>query len=84
MSSGVRVLPAKSNQKWREVVTGKTRYAFEHLGLKILMTRIELQLMRDASNESVDKAVSDLHAFFQKFELVASEDLKKIFPEAKR
>jgi hypothetical protein len=74
------VLPPKTHEKWRQVVTGKSKYQFEHLGLRILLTRIELQLMRDSSEDSVQKGITELHSFFQKFQAVTEADLKKIFP----
>lgn len=73
------MVPASTNTKWKDLVTGKTQYQFNLLGLRILMGRILLSTRTDPSLSNVNQAVEEIRDFFVKNEKIATQDLNKIF-----
>ena len=73
------MIPPSSNNKWKDLVTGKTQYQFNLLGLRILMGRILLSTKMDPSLSNVNSAVEEIRDFFVKNEKIATQDLTKIF-----
>ncbi len=73
------MVPPSTNAKWKDLVTGKTQYQFNLLGLRILMGRILLSTRTDPSLSNVNQAVEEIRDFFVKNEKIATQDLNKIF-----
>jgi hypothetical protein len=57
--------PPASHPVWREIVTGKTKFAFEFLAAKILLGRLTYQVKKDPSPKTIAacaQALRDLYA----------------------
>ena len=69
-----------TDERWREIVTGSRKGQFEHLPLRIMMMRIDLERASNLQSARwVDKCISDLHAFCTKFPMLIQRDASKIF-----
>ena len=55
------MLPDKSDQRWRELVTGKKKFTIKSLPTKILLGRVVLRAEMDTSPENVNKCVSEVY-----------------------
>jgi hypothetical protein len=65
--------------RWREVVTGIRKVQFEHLPLKIMMMRIELERARNLQSTAwVDKCSNDLQSFCAKFLPLVQVDIDNV------
>ena len=73
------MVPSVNDPRWRGVVTGATAFQPRMLAAQILMGRLRLSVQRDQSQTNVSRAVSDLRAFFEKYEMIAASDLAQIF-----
>ncbi|MCB1192983.1 MAG: hypothetical protein H7A23_00240 [Leptospiraceae bacterium] len=73
------MLPDKSDQRWRELVTGKKKFTIKSLPTKILLGRVVLRAEMDTSPENVNKCVSEVYDYFTKNIKVVENDLKQIF-----
>ncbi len=64
----------------RDIVTGEIEFKFDFLALKILLSRLLLNVKHDASPDSVKKAVNELKEFFKKTQNIplSQQDLQKI------
>jgi hypothetical protein len=49
------------------------------LATQILMGRLLMSVKTDQSQANVSRAVSELRAFFEKYEMIAASDLAQIF-----
>jgi hypothetical protein len=74
-------IPPISHPAWREIVTGKTQYQFEFLGVKLLLGFLSTQIRRDSSPETIQRSIVDLHNVFARNADVHSvqNDLRRIF-----
>jgi hypothetical protein len=73
------MIPSVYDPRWRSVVTGAISFQPRMLAAQILMGRLRLSVQRDQSQTNVSRAVSDLRAFFEKYEMIAASDLAQIF-----
>ncbi len=73
------MLPDKSDQRWKELVTGKKKYTFKSLPTKILLGRVVLRAEMDTSPENVTKCVNEVYDYFTKNIKIVENDLKQIF-----
>jgi hypothetical protein len=73
------MVPSVNDPRWRGVVTGATAFKPTMLATQILMGRLRASVQRDESQTNVSRAVSDLRAFFEKYEMIAASDLAQIF-----
>ena len=74
------MIKPRTDLRWREIVTGTKKVQFDHLPLKIMMMRIELERARNLqSTVWVDKCINDLHAFCTKFPTLIQADIDRIF-----
>ncbi len=69
-------IPPKTDQRWKDVATGKLSRPWESLALKIMMTRITNTTKADPS--SIDKCAEEIHDFFEKNIKTAQHDLSAI------
>jgi hypothetical protein len=72
-------VPAKSDARWRDVVSGKIVKPWQMLALKIMITRMIPSIKADPSPANVQARVDELHAFFEKNLKLAQADLTAIF-----
>ncbi len=74
-------IPPVSHPAWRDIVTGKTQYQFEFLGVRLLLGFLSTQIRRNPSQEAIQKAVIELQNVFARNADLASvqNDLKRIF-----
>ncbi len=73
------LLPPANHPIWSDIVTGKTKYEFECLAVKILLGRLQVQV--NNGMQSIENSASELHNFFVKNQKLpsAQRDLTKIF-----
>jgi len=67
-------------QVWIDTITGKIDCEFEFLALKIVLSRLRLNLKHDSSTEAYRKYIDDLKSLFIRSQKIpsAQNDLKKI------
>jgi hypothetical protein len=76
MSDG---LPPRTHPNWNAVASGKIKRPWSALGMRILMTRIAMEVAKDGSPASVQKFGDEIYDFFRKNEKSAAQDLRAIF-----
>jgi hypothetical protein len=75
----ITVLPPATDQRWRDIATGKIVKPWNMLALKIMMTRIANSTKADPSPANVDKCAQEIRAFFEKNMKLAQQDLAAVF-----
>ncbi len=72
-------VPAKSNPRWAELLTGKKTYTLKFLAAKIMLGRLARSVQANPS--SLPAAIDELHTLFSKNETSAAAqgDLNTIF-----
>jgi hypothetical protein len=60
------VIPRQSDPVWASVVSGERKVEFEHLGLRMFMTRVHLRLMSDRSPAVIGQCAAELFEIAQK------------------
>jgi hypothetical protein len=73
------MVPPVSDPRWRSIVTGTIAFEPTMLATQILMGRLLASVRSDQSQDNVSRAISDLRAFFEKYETIAAIDLALIF-----
>ncbi|MFZ5446164.1 MAG: hypothetical protein ACOZQL_39620 [Myxococcota bacterium] len=74
------MIPAREHPRWKELVAGSTRFAFENLALRMLVTRLRLRTVHgDAA--PIEEAITAVHDFFERNEDTCREDLHTLFGE---
>lgn len=73
------MLPEKSDERWKDLVTGKKKYKFKSLPTKILLGRVVLRAEMDTSPENVNKCINEVYEYFDKNRKVVETDIKQIF-----
>ncbi len=76
---GFPMLPSISHNAWKQMVLGEKQYNFQLLGAKILMNRIILSTKVDPSAQNINKCISEVYEFFNKYEKIIQKDIKQIF-----
>ena len=74
-------IPAADHLIWRELVIGRVKPAFEHLGLQILMGRAKVMHKADPSDRETASLAKELHDFFIKneFHPKIQRDITKLY-----
>jgi hypothetical protein len=72
-------VPAKTDPRWRDVVSGKIVKPWQMLALKIMITRFITSIKADPSPANIQARVDEIHAFFEKNLKLAQADLTAIF-----
>ncbi|HTI01935.1 MAG TPA: hypothetical protein VL752_13395 [Acidisoma sp.] len=72
-------VPPITDQRWRDVATGKIARPWKLLAVKIMMTRILGLTKADPSPTTVNGCVQEIHSFFVKNAQIAQDDLAAIF-----
>lgn len=68
----------KSNKKWKDLVTGKLALQTDNLGLQMFLKRTSTKLGSQATPDELDKAVTELHNFFIKYERILQKEIALI------
>jgi hypothetical protein len=68
-------VPAPTDPVWRDILLGNVSFTFESLALKILLSRLMLEIKYDKSDEILNKTTKQLHNFF--VENVPLESVKR-------
>ncbi|EPR44320.1 hypothetical protein dsx2_1681 [Desulfovibrio sp. X2] len=74
-------IPAKTDQKWKDLITGKTTFALKFLAAKILLGRLTRSAADNPSPDNVRQCVEQIHDLFTKNEHIPAvqDDIKTIF-----
>jgi hypothetical protein len=72
-------LPPRTHPNWNAVAVGKIKRPWSALGMKIMMTRIAMEMAKDGSPAAVQKFGDEIYDFFKKNEKIAAQDLRAIF-----
>jgi hypothetical protein len=72
---GGKVMLDKSHKKWKDLVTGKMPLQTDNLGLQMFLKRTTTKLATQAAPVEVEKAVTELHSFFLKYERILQKEL---------
>lgn len=74
-------VPSKSNQAWKDIVTGKKTFQLKFLAAKILLGRLTRSVKEDPSPENINASVDQIYAIFANNVNMPSvqDDLKTIF-----
>lgn len=57
-------IPDAESLIWQQIIRGRERYKFEHLGAQILLGRAKIELAHDASEATVQALARELHGLF--------------------
>jgi hypothetical protein len=78
---GIMNIPAASDPKWRDVITGKLKPQFEFMGINVLVCRVVLSAASNPSPDNISKGIAELRSMFEKNIAIpkVQSDLKKIF-----
>ena len=68
-------VPVPTDPVWRNILLGNVTFTFESLALKILLSRLMLEIKYDDSEEILNKTSTQLHNFF--VENVPLESVKR-------
>lgn len=77
--SEIAGLPPRTHPNWNAVASGKIKRPWSALGMKIMMTRIAMEVAKDGSPAAVQKFGDEIYDFFKKNEKIAAQDLRAIF-----
>ena len=73
------MIPNKAQPIWKDLVTGKKKHEFKSIPGGMLMTRLVTKCKMDYSTETLDKAVDEAHAFFEKYQAILKDDIANLF-----
>ena len=65
----------KSNKKWKDLVTGKISLQTDNLGLQMFLKRTSTRLTAQSALVEIDKAVTEIHSFFVKYERILQKEI---------
>ena len=76
-------IPPASNEKWYNIINGKTTYEFEFFPLKLLLAKQRLEYLTNPTPETAEKCINVLIHLFEKNKHLQAvkNDLNKIFNE---
>jgi hypothetical protein len=73
------MVPSTDNPRWREVLDGTLTHQFKSVPAGLMVSRLKRQLVTDGSEENWQKSISEMRAFFEKYEKVMANDISAIF-----
>ncbi len=74
------MVPPKSDQRWKQIVTNDHKYAFNFLPTQMLMMRVRL-LCKDKTPQKIEQAVEIAYDFFSKNASIIYNDIEVLFGE---
>ncbi len=78
------MIPSITHRRWRELILQPDPFRLEWLPLRILLSRIKIDLHRDSSEASIWRCIADVHGMLTKQEKLAERDLAKIFKQERQ
>lgn len=72
------MIPTASSPCWRNIVTGKHQLKTEMLGLQMLLKRMQRHILATPSEDGIQDAATEVHAFFVKYEGSLSNELRSL------
>ena len=73
------MIPDLIDKRWNILILNQRQYQFHLLSLKILMSRVYMNIKKDPSNENIEKCKQEVYEFFVKNEKISQKDLLQIF-----
>jgi hypothetical protein len=70
-----KVMLDKSSKRWTDLVTGKIALQTDNLGLQMYLKRTTTKLATQGTPVELEKAVSEIHSFFLKYERVLQKEI---------
>lgn len=71
-------LPARNDQRWRDLATGRIDRPWSSLAMKIMMARVLRETAADGSSGNISRCVEEIYGFFEKNHKIAQADLALI------
>lgn len=65
----------KGNRKWMDLVTGKIPLQTDNLGLQMFLKRTITKLSTQAAPAELEKAATEMHSFFVKYERILQKEI---------
>ncbi len=75
------IIPHKSNQIWKLLVTGKRKCRCHLVPATILLERIINSTQHDDSPENIQQCVEETYNFFMRYQPILTKDIKELFGE---
>lgn len=74
-------VPPSSHPNWRQLVTGRKKFDFDFLAIKMAMGRVKLMVEQDPSEATIQKCINEVREIFEKNQNLSKvrNDLEKIF-----
>jgi len=73
------MIPMKGDERWIQLAKGEIKHEFKCLPAGLMVSRIHRKLERDASPPALQSYADEVHAFFEKYESILQDDIKRIF-----
>ena len=73
------MIPDLIDKRWNILILNQRQYQFHLLSLKILMSRVYMNIKKDPSKENIEKCKQEVYEFFVKNEKISQKDLLQIF-----
>lgn len=65
----------QSNKKWKDLVTGKISLQTDNLGLQMFLKRTTTKLTAVSTPAELEKAITEIHSFFVKYERILQKEI---------
>lgn len=73
------MLPTKNDEIWIKLVTGKIQHNFKFVPAGLLISRVVRHVNKSNSATELDKYVTEVYNFFEKYQNVFPDDINAIF-----
>lgn len=73
------MIPDITNEKWKDLVLGKIDHQFKPFSVGMILSRIQREIRINKDENNLNRYISELYAFFSKYEKILDDDIKEIF-----
>lgn len=73
------MVPTPNHPRYRQLVTGEFVHNFKQFSAGMCVSRNQRKVAMNPESTTVNGAIHEVHAFFEKFENILADDLKAIF-----
>ena len=74
------MLPDKNDPMWEKLITGKIEHNFKQVSAGMMLSRMQrMTKTPELFNVEMSDLIEEVYSFFEKFENLLEEDIKKIF-----
>jgi len=73
------VLPNKSDNRWRQIVKGEIKHQFSCFPASMCVNRCIREISKNPSEEVIRKSIDEVYNFFNQFQNIMQDDIKKLF-----